>query len=285
MNHAFQYGVKPVLGLNATLIDNQANLDIIRCTGEYTMTLGSMDQHGRSDLSVSWKYESRNTLKIGVSTLFTAAIKTFLKKYEWYGTLMITGWTKASIPCNLDGTRKSVSFHANEFVLGRAWYDWCMVPFLEDNMDPEDAACPAKIYGFFKFTTPGTPTPYLVEDQRYSPQHIRHENMEDDTLYAVVHSASDYLPMYEIENEFISPFKLGSVKKCLYIVDAWSILGPLSVFPDVGGDGKKYFAEIPKRKWGRYFGDLVKVTGDNSSDSQSDNDEEHEDESEEGMEC
>ena len=39
----------------------------------------------------------------------------------------------------------------------------------------------------------------------------------------------------------------------------------MSVFPNIGGNGNSFFAEIPKRKWGRYFGELIDLNTDSLS--------------------
>ena len=279
LNHAFHYGVKPALGLDAILVDNRGNLNSIQCTGQYTMTIGSMDHHGRGDCDVEWKSKPRNDIGIGVSQVLTMAVKTFLKKYDWFGQCQITGWTQAHIPCEIDEGTKSILFHANELTMGRPWYDWCMVQFHQDGVEEEESVCPGRLAGFFKFSTPGTPTPHLVEEEYNSPSHIFMEGMQDDTLYAVIHSAAHNLPMYEIENDFISPFTLGDPKDCIYILDAEAIIGPLSVFPNIGGNGNRFFAEIPKRKWGRYFGEQIDLNNDSLSmeDSMEESTEEEED--------
>ncbi len=57
------------------------------------------------------------------------------------------------------------------------------------------------------------------------------QNMSiDNSLYVVVHTASDYIPYEQLQHEFVSTFVLGDVMTCLYIVKIESIRGPLNVF-------------------------------------------------------
>ena len=64
----------------------------------------------------------------------------------------------------LDTYDDPVLFHANEYVHGGPWYDLCMVQFEDPKAEPDETLCPAKVLGIFKYTTPGTPTPHLVND-------------------------------------------------------------------------------------------------------------------------
>jgi hypothetical protein len=82
----------------------------------------------------------------------------------------------------------------------------------------------------------------------------------DNSLYAVVHSASDYLPFENLQNEFVSSFVLGDVMTCLYIVKIESILCPLNVFKDYGAHGvdvNQLFCTLPRREWGQYFSSRI----------------------------
>ncbi len=57
------------------------------------------------------------------------------------------------------------------------------------------------------------------------------ENMAvDNSLYVVVHTASDYVSMEQLEKEFVSLVTLGNTMNCLYIVKVEDLCGPLFVF-------------------------------------------------------
>ena len=73
----------------------------------------------------------------------------------------------------------------------------------------------SQIYGFFKYVTPGVPTPYLIHDKNFTPEEIHTSYMDDPNLYAVVLSASDYIDWAKLEREFIVPFHFGTVENCM----------------------------------------------------------------------
>ncbi len=65
----------------------------------------------------------------------------------------------------------------------------------------------------------------------------------------VVHTASDYVSMDQLQSDFITSFMLGNISECVYIVNIDSILGPLFVFKNygsVGEDTNKCFCSIPQ---------------------------------------
>ena len=78
----------------------------------------------------------------------------------------------------------------------------------------------------------------------------------DNSLYVVVHTASDYIPYEQLQHEFVSTFVLGGVMTCLYIGKIESIRGPLNVFKKYGSNGEdvnKLFCTLPRSEWGQYF--------------------------------
>ena len=48
-------------------------------------------------------------------------------------------------------------------------------------------------------------------------------------MYAIVHTASQWLTMDTLESKFSETFLLSDVNQCLYIVDVKSIIAPLFV--------------------------------------------------------
>jgi hypothetical protein len=52
----------------------------------------------------------------------------------------------------------------------------------------------------------------------------------DNNPYVVVHTASYYVPMEQLEKEFVSMFTLGNIVNCAYIVKVEAICGPLFLF-------------------------------------------------------
>jgi hypothetical protein len=73
----------------------------------------------------------------------------------------------------------------------------------------------------------------------------------DNNLYVVVHTASDYVSIERIQQEFVTPFTLGDISNCVYIIKVEAITGPLLVFRNyssVGDEKNKLFCALPKSK-------------------------------------
>ena len=263
--HAYQCAVVPELALDYEKVKDVGNGIECHGSGEFTLTIEDVDHHGRGFSKVVWKSRNREKLKIGISELMKIAIRKYASGKNWTGMFQITGYTSMKI--RLEGYEEHTLFHANEFLRGEKWYDWAMVQFEGDEDEPlEDLLCPAKVLGFFKYADSGhIPTPFLIEEMGYSPEQIYREGLTDNSIYAVVHTASETVPWYNIMNDFVSSFYLGNVKGCVYIVDIKCIKDPLFVFQDIGGvapRSDKYFCVLPYKKWGRYFGDKVKLEGE-----------------------
>ena len=92
----------------------------------------------------------------------------------------------------MEETSSIVLFHANRIVYRSERYHFAMVKFAEVNNDSEtNNTCPVKILGFYKYKLKGVPTPDLVQ-AGHSVVKIRDKKMQDNTLYAVVHTATHY---------------------------------------------------------------------------------------------
>jgi hypothetical protein len=74
--------------------------------------------------------------------------------------------------------------------------------------------------------------------------------------WLVVHTASDYVSIYQLEKEFVSSFTLRNIMNCVYIIKVEAIHGPLFVFKNYGSLGEnasKLFCTLSEKKWGKYF--------------------------------
>ena len=112
---------------------------------------------------------------------------------------------------------KKVIYYATEQKYGREQYDYAMIDFEGDNGNTQ--SCPSLILGFVRYDiTLGIPTPQLIHEDELSLLDIQRNMCIDNSLYAVVHSGSDYLPLEQLKHEFVSKFVLGDVMTCLYIV-------------------------------------------------------------------
>ena len=88
---------------------------------------------------------------------------------------------------------------------------------------------------FFKYESRGIPTPELINNN-FSLADIRGQNMIDNTMYAVVHTATSYVSWEELERSCVMQFTLGHPKDCVYVVSVEHITDPLLVFDDYGND-------------------------------------------------
>jgi hypothetical protein len=153
----------------------------------------------------------------------------------------------------------TIKYYATEYMNGEKRYDFAMINFVSD--EGMTATCPAKILGFVRYNiTKGIPTPQFSGDEELSLHTIRENDTVDNNVYVVVHTASDYVSMEQLQSDFITSFTLGNITECVYIVNIDSIRGPLFVFKNygsVGEDTNKLFCSIPQEKWGQYFSDRI----------------------------
>lgn len=62
----------------------------------------------------------------------------------------------------------------------------------------------------------------------------------------------------EVKRDFFHPFELDIDFATSYLrVPISSIVYPLCVIEDIGGDENMYVIILPKRHWSRYFGDQI----------------------------
>jgi hypothetical protein len=240
-NYAYESMQQSLTGTFVTACN--PTLHHVTCKGKHTITFSTCDVHGRGDVDITWSDKLRNKTNSTVHDIVQYALKTHACAHGWKETFAVHGYTSARI--TLQGRTEPVLFHANAQVYGSARYHFCMVHFSDGNGDKQH--CPARILSFVRFTTKDFPTPNCP---------IGNENMQernDDTVYAVIHTASNYLSWEEIANKFICGFSLGDPSTCVYIVDVCSITDPLFVCRNYGKSGQHYLCSLPYRQWGKYF--------------------------------
>jgi len=147
---------------------------------------------------------------------------------------VVHGFTSAHLA--VGSSDNKLLFHANPYVYGGERYHFCMVQFYDDRTN-NVRTCPARIMAFVQFKTKTFPVP----------------DDATNALYAIVHTAREYLSWQEIEKCFVSPFILGDMKSCVYIVNTNNISDPLFVCPNYGQDGSHFLCCLPYRRWGSYF--------------------------------
>jgi hypothetical protein len=129
---------------------------------------------------------------------------------------------------------------------GKKRYDYAMIKFVSDEDITE--TCPAKILGFIRYNiTTGIPSPPNIQAMRSCLQHLCANHTVDNKLCVVVHTASDYILLEQLQYDFITSFSLGNITDCVYIVNIDAIQGPLFVFKNYGSIGTDYFAHCHKQ--------------------------------------
>ena len=242
------------LDLNWERVANE-NAPKNQMRGRYTVTFHECDARGKGATSVEWSDSKKRKMGIRVSDRMRLAIRQFAFDNGYRGQFSITGYT--SIKLQTNHAESARLFHASEYCHGEPWYDYGMVKYVDD--DDMEHQSPAQILGFFRYDDICIPTPYLRKDKGYSLEEIQDNNMKDETMYAVVHSAKE--PLFDwddLQTEFVVPFNLGDVNNHLYIVDVKTITDAIFVFKDYGGkDSSKRFCVLPYRQWGKYFSDRI----------------------------
>ena len=115
------------------------------------------------------------------------------------------------------------------------WYDWTCVHFEEVGANGDSVEClyPSKILRFVTF---------------------------DKTTKAVIQCTERPLLWSIVEKHFLSKVVLGMNNEISTVtVPLSSLVHPLCVIPDYGGDGTSYLVVLPRRNWSRYFGNRIKL--------------------------
>ncbi len=192
-----------------------------------------------------------------MSDLFIFAIWRYSHVNGYTYKFKVTGYTTYyAVNNSMDDT---IKYYTTEYMNGEKRYDYAMNNFVSDK--GMTASCSAKNLGFVRYNiTKGIPTPQFSGDEKLSLDTIRDNDTIDNNVYVVVHTASDYVLMDQIQSDSITSFTLGNITECVYIVNTDSIQGPLFVFKNcgsVGEDTNKCFCLIPQEKWGQYFSDRI----------------------------
>ncbi len=103
----------------------------------------------------------------------------------------------------------------------------------------------------------GIPTPHFIIDEELSIEEIQRNLSVDENTYVVVHTASDYVSLDDLQSKFVIPFVLGDILDWIYIVKIEAIHGPLFVFSNYGAIGNELFCSLPQQDWGKYFSNNI----------------------------
>jgi len=190
--------------------------DAVNPKGRYTLNMSTTNQSGVGDLpdKVMGHCAMRERLNCGVSDLLTFAVRRHSHINGYSDSFKVTGYTSLTIR----DTDKKVIYYATELKNGHKQYDYALIDF--EGSDGITECCPSLILGFIRYDiTLGIPTPQFIKEEELSLLDIQQNMCTDNSLYAVVHSTSDYLPFEQLQHEFVSTFVLGDVMTCLYCED------------------------------------------------------------------
>jgi len=97
----------------------------------------------------------------------------------------------------------TIKYYATEYMNGEKRYDYAMKNFVSDK--GMTASCSAKNLGFVRYNIKKSiPTPQFSGDEELSLDTIRDNDTIDNNVYVVVHTASDYVSMDQLQSDFIT---------------------------------------------------------------------------------
>jgi len=233
--------------------------DVVRPKGKFTLKMSTTNKSGMDVFpdEVMWHCAKRECLKCGVSDLLKFALRRHSHINGYSDSYKVTGYTSLKVICR--DTDEKVIYYATELMNGNRCYDYALLDFVGN--DGSTQSCPSLILSFIRYDiTSGIPTPQFIHEQELSLSEIQQNRYIDNSLYAVVHNASDYLPFKQLQNEFVSTFVLRDVITCLYIVKIETIQGPLNLSKDYGATGQdinQLFCTLPRSEWGQYFSSRI----------------------------
>ena len=122
----------------------------------------------------------------------------------------------------------------------------------------DEATYIGKILGFFRYNTPGVPTPYLVEKLGTTSENIQLDRTQNDTLYVAVRASTENYSEEELDGTMFTPFSVQEGDTG-FIIPVSKIIQPLLVVRDFGTKNSlQYINCLPQQKWGSLFTRLIK---------------------------
>jgi len=178
--------------------------------GKFTLTLSETNNRGicvSQDL-VSWHDVEKDKMRCHVSDLFIFAIWKYSHVNGYTDKFKVTRYTthKNAVNNTMDDT---IKYYATEYTNGEKRYDYAMIIFAPDEVIT--ATCPAKILGFVRYNiTKGVPTPQFSGNEELSLDTNWDNDTVDNNVYMVVHTASNYVLLDQLQSDFITSFTLGN---------------------------------------------------------------------------
>ena len=194
-------------------------------TGVFTLSVEQSFEPGFFDkYTCSWKKKDKYRAKCDVPHHFVSKVSEFMCSEGLSAGYKIDCYNS----CVLTLHGREETFRSSSCYMGEPWYDWCL---FKATVNGKRRTRPGRIMGFFLWRK---------------------------KFHAVVHKSVTALNMSRLEDEFIAKFELsGDPEKDYLIISVKQITHPLFVFQNYGGSINEYFCSLPRRKWGRYFGDQI----------------------------
>jgi hypothetical protein len=192
-------------------------------------------------------------------------------KVQWY--------IQAYIKCQRG--MGDILFRCSPCLYNKEWYDWALFrdPSKTEQNQNGEGTFVGKILGFIKYVGKGSLTYNHVTVEGKTSEEIA--NIEDPTLYVVVHAERDYTKYKYIEDRLFKKITLTGPDE-LYILPAHtSIVGPLIAVPDFESEEitsqTNFIITVGRHKWGNFFRRLVekKASVDDGLEYLSDDNEEN----------
>jgi hypothetical protein len=207
------------------------NIDAINhyFEGSYTMVIGEVRRYQQKQfrsVHITWDSKKKNVTSDPISDSLMTVIKTKLTEWNSKQCVVLQGYTMFKKQHN--GTE--IIYRASEQYRERKWYDFAYIKY-------DTGIYPAKILGFVKFIGGDVPN-----------------NMENNEMYAVVHTSSVSFDRDRLENEFIRGFELGADMKSFDIIPVDSIESPMLAIPNYGHSKiTRFITALNYNEWGKYF--------------------------------
>ena len=188
-----------------------------------------------------WTDTSRQRAGIGLNEGLYHVLASWCETQDHTSPYTVEGYTSISVQSDLH----NIIYRASELHFGKKRYDWAFVK------DKNGHTYIAQMLGFFTFTTPGFPTPKLV--QEHSMEDGFDQQLTDDTVYMAVRASSSGWSEEELLKKIVTPFSVTK-KENIYTLPITCIVKPLIVVRDFGSsNSNKYIHVLPKKDWGQIF--------------------------------
>jgi len=207
---------------------------VINLSGKYHFVITennirSMEEN--SSLFVKWAWDDRKFKDQQKYVLSRELVMMLLRKSQSVAIgKQVIGYTMLVITTSSGNT---TLFYAHPCFQGNEWYDWALVHFEEQNQSGgiQERYYPSKVIGFIEV---------------------------DGIREAIIQCCLEPLEWSTVQAKFFVRITLGSDVDISFVtVPIDSLVHPLCILPDKGGDPNRYFVVLPKRNWSRYFGDKI----------------------------